>query len=1142
MSKFRLYDIARELNITNKELMERLPGLGIEAKSHSSTIDGDEYARVKGALGAPKAKPTENTIKRPETAEADGESVLDADGNPLARKRRRRKRGSGSGGAVTEADGVKKDEPDSAPNQRRPLPEGVTRDAQGRLRRPDGTIIPPRPLPEGVTRDAQGRLVRPDGTIIPQRRPLPEGVTRDAQGRLVRPDGTIIQPRPLPEGVTRDAQGRLVRPDGTILQPRPLPEGVTRDAQGKLVRPDGTMLQPRPLPEGVTRDAQGRLVRPDGTIIPPRTGGDRPRRPLPEGVTRDAQGRLIGPDGVPLPPRPINERSERLSGERPSGDRPRRPLPEGVTRDAQGRLIGPDGAPLPPRPPRPDGERRDRPPRPDGQYGDRPPRPAGQYGDRPPRPAGQYGDRPPRPAGQYGDRPPRPAGQYGDRPSRPAGQYGDRPPRPAGQYGDRPSRPAGQYGDRPPRPAGQYGDRPPRPDGARPGFAPRPAGPGGGGRFGRPGGAAGHDKTSAKAAPAPDKSERQQNLEAKKTHKKDRPIVDKEAAAKGAKSVKGVKPAPKTSGRPAPRQAVVSLEPKTITIPSVLTLKELAEKMGISGAELVKALIKKGQMIGINNEIPYSLAADIALNYNVIAEEQVEIDIFEDTFGEAPEDESLKIMRPPVVVVMGHVDHGKTSLLDAIRDAAVTKAEHGGITQHIGAYQTSINNKPITFLDTPGHEAFTAMRMRGAQVTDIAVLVVAADDGVMPQTIEAISHAKEAGVEIIVAINKIDKPSANPDRVKQELTEYGLVTEEWGGETICAPVSAKMREGIDHLLEMIILVAEMKELKANPDKRARGVIIEAHLDRGRGPVATVLVQEGTLEVGDHIVSGATYGRVRALIDATGKRVKKAGPSTPVEILGLPDVPGAGDMFYVAKDEKQARMVADTTYAKSRYEMNKNVQKVSLGDLFNQIQAGKVKELNVIIKADVQGSVEALRTSLEKLSNEQVKIKTILGNVGAVTESDVSLASASNAIIIGFNVRPEAAAKAMAEEQNVDIRMYRVIYSAIEDIEHAMKGLLDPVFEERVLGKAEIRQIFKASGIGNIGGSYILDGKFIRNASVRIIRDGIVVFEGGLESLRRFKDDVREVNAGYECGLVFHRFNDIKTGDIVEAFVMEEIKR
>ena len=548
-------------------------------------------------------------------------------------------------------------------------------------------------------------------------------------------------------------------------------------------------------------------------------------------------------------------------------------------------------------------------------------------------------------------------------------------------------------------------------------------------------------------------------------------------------------------------------------------------------------------MLNINATLDFDTAAAIAEDYNVILEQEEEKDILETVFAEEEDDEKDLKERPPVVVVMGHVDHGKTSLLDAIRHSNVTKGEAGGITQHIGAYTVQIDGKPITFLDTPGHEAFTAMRMRGAQITDIAILVVAADDGVMPQTVEAINHAKAAGVEIIVAINKMDKPSANPDRVKQELVEYGLVAEDWGGQTICVPVSAVTKDGLDSLLEMIILVAEMKELKANPNKNARGTIVEAQLDKGRGPVATVLVQNGTLQVGDPIVAGAAYGKIRAMTDDKGRRVKKAGPSTPVEILGLSEVPSAGDSFYVAENDKQARQVAESIIAKNRENMIKETpQKVSLDDLFSQIQSGNMKELNIVVKADVQGSVEAVRQSLERLSNEEVRVRIIHGGVGAITESDVMLASASNAIIIGFNVRPEPAAKAFADEEKVDVRLYRVIYNAIEDITAAMKGLLDPVFEEQVLGHAEVRQLFKASGVGTIAGSYVKDGKFVRNCQVRIIRDGIVVYEGDLESLKRFKDDVKEVAAGYECGLVFKKFNDVKEGDWIEAYTMVEVPR
>jgi len=595
--------------------------------------------------------------------------------------------------------------------------------------------------------------------------------------------------------------------------------------------------------------------------------------------------------------------------------------------------------------------------------------------------------------------------------------------------------------------------------------------------------------------------------------------------------------------RPTAKAPTKPEEPKVIQVPAVLTLKELAELMNKQGAELVKALFKKGEMININQEITFEKAEEIAIEYDILVEQKIEIDILEEVFAEGEEDASLLVERPPVVVVMGHVDHGKTSLLDAIRKTDVVVGEQGGITQHIGACTVNAKDRAITFLDTPGHEAFTAMRMRGAQVTDIAVLVVAADDGVMPQTVEAISHAKAAGVEIIVAINKIDKPSANPDRVLQELTEHELVSEDWGGDTICVPVSAHTKEGIDNLLDMILLVTDMKEYKANPNKNARGTVIEAQLDKGRGPVATVLVKSGTLQVGQPIVAGTAHGRIRAMINDKGQKVTTAGPSMPVEILGLTSVPTSGDLFFVASSEKEARYVAEHIIAKNRVKMLEDTpQKVSLDDLFNQIQAGKMKELNLIIKADVGGSVEAVKASLEKLSNEEVRIRTIFGGVGAITESDVNLAAASNAIIIGFNVRPENTAKSVADEQQVDLRLYRIIYNAIDDIKAAMVGMLDPIFEEKVIGHAEVRQIFKASGIGTIAGSYVLDGKITRNAQVRLLRDNIVIYEGTLDTLRRFKDDAKEVLTNYECGIVLSKFNDIKEGDIVEAFVMEEIKR
>ena len=584
-------------------------------------------------------------------------------------------------------------------------------------------------------------------------------------------------------------------------------------------------------------------------------------------------------------------------------------------------------------------------------------------------------------------------------------------------------------------------------------------------------------------------------------------------------------------------------EIKTITLPETMTIKELADAMKIQASAIIKKLFLAGVMVTVNQEIDFEKAEEIALEFNCIAEKEEKVDVIEELLHEEEEDESTMVSRPPVVCVMGHVDHGKTSLLDAIRNTHVIAKEAGGITQHIGAYVVDINGQKITFLDTPGHEAFTAMRMRGANATDIAILVVAADDGVMPQTVEAINHAKAAGTEIIVAINKIDKPSANIDRVKQELSEYELIPEDWGGSTIFVPVSAHTHEGIDTLLEMILLTAEVSELKANPNRAARGLIIEAELDKGKGPVATVLVQKGTLHVGDPVACGSSYGKVRAMMDDKGRRVKEAGPSTPVEILGLSDVPNAGEIFVACENDKEARNFAETFVSEGRERLLEETKaRMSLDDLFSQIQAGDLKELNIIVKADVQGSVEAVKQSLLKLSNDEVVVKIIHGGVGAINESDVSLASASNAIIIGFNVRPDATAKATAEREGVDVRLYRVIYDAIADVEAAMKGMLDPIFEEKVIGHAEVRQLFKASGVGTIAGSYVLDGTFQRGCSVRITREGTQIFEGPLASLKRFKDDVKEVRAGYECGLVFEKFNDVHELDQVEAYIMVEVPR
>ncbi|MCR5322375.1 MAG: translation initiation factor IF-2 [Lachnospiraceae bacterium] len=595
--------------------------------------------------------------------------------------------------------------------------------------------------------------------------------------------------------------------------------------------------------------------------------------------------------------------------------------------------------------------------------------------------------------------------------------------------------------------------------------------------------------------------------------------------------------------KPVAKPQVVEEDIKTITVPEVISIKDLADKMKQNASAIVKKLFMGGKIVNVNSEITFEEAENIALDYDIICEKEVKVNMVEELLKETEEDPDTLVTRPPVVCVMGHVDHGKTSLLDAIRKTNVTAREAGGITQHIGAYMVEISGRKITFLDTPGHEAFTSMRMRGAKSTDIAILVVAADDGVMPQTVEAINHAKAANVSIIVAVNKIDKPGANIERVKQELTEHGLVAEDWGGDTVFVPVSAKTGEGIENLLEMVLLTADVLELKANPDRRARGIVIEAQLDKGRGPVATVLIQKGTLNVGDNVAIGAAHGKVRAMIDDNGRKVKTATPSTPVEILGLNAVPQAGEVILAVADEKEARTIAEAFIAQSKEELIAETKaRLSLDGLFSQIQAGEVKELNIIIKADVMGSVEAVKQSLLKLSNEEVVVRVIHGGVGNINESDVTLASASNAIIIGFNVKPDNTAKDIAEHEKIDIKLYKVIYDAINDVEAAMKGMLKPIYEEKVIGHAEIRQLFKASVVGVIAGSYVLDGKIVRGCKARIRRNDELIFEGNLASLKRFKDDVKEVAAGYECGLVFEKFSDLAELDQAEFYVMEEVPR
>ena len=803
-----------------------------------------------------------------------------------------------------------------------------------------------------------------------------------------------------------------------------------------------------------------------------------------------------------------------------------------------------------------------------GQKPARVSRPARPKSDRPQgdRPARAQGDRPAvsaqsaqsRPAGGNAGRTQNKEGRpQGDRPARPQNRDG----RPAGNntgrpQGDRPARPSGERnGERGSfsRGNGNGNGRPARPDrGPRPfnkdedSSTRRPSSDGRRGQRGADGRKSAGADTIDLGIKKPGRDTGRKEKDKTKDDRRDNKFSDdRRSGNRPNQGHRQQSRIPKALQKPVnkPKQEAPKEVVKEITLPEKMTVRELAEKMKMQPSVIVKKLFMEGIMVTVNHEIDFEKAQEIALDYDIIAEPEEKVDVIEELLREEEEDESSLVPRPPVVCVMGHVDHGKTSLLDCIRHTNVTDREAGGITQHIGAYTVSVNGQKITFLDTPGHEAFTAMRMRGANATDIAILVVAADDGVMPQTIEAINHAKAAGVEIIVAINKIDKPGANVERVKQELSEYELIPEDWGGSTVFVPVSAKTHEGISDLLEMILLTSEVLELKANPKRRARGLVIEAQLDKGKGPVATILVQKGMLRVGDSIAAGACSGKVRAMMDDKGRRVKEAGPSTPVEILGLSDVPNAGEILVATETDKEAKNFAATFISENKKSLLEETKtKMSLDDLFSQIQEGNLKELGIIVKADVQGSVEAVKQSLVKLSNDEVVVRVIHGGVGAINESDVTLASASNAIIIGFNVRPDATAKSTAEQEGVDIRLYRVIYQAIEDVEAAMKGMLEPIYEEKVIGHAEVRQLFKASGVGTIAGSYVLDGVFQRGCKVRITREGTQIFEGALASLKRFKDDVKEVRSGYECGLVFEGFNDLQELDQVEAYIMVEVPR
>ena len=804
-----------------------------------------------------------------------------------------------------------------------------------------------------------------------------------------------------------------------------------------------------------------------------------------------------------------NRRNEKPI-DRPQGIRPLE-RPQGAIRPSDRVNAKPD---------KPQGERPQR--NNDRPYGDR------NQGDRPQRNGNRpYGDKP------QGDRPQRNNDRpysdrnQGDRPQRNGDRpYGDR------NQGDRPQR----NNDRPGRNGGRFNDKF---QGGKPEFNKDDNGSRPQRNNDRPGRRDDRNSGAFDGADALKDREAkdQRNRDRENNRKKNNDFRDKTEKLENTKALE------KNLLNKKKKEEADEDVIKTLILPDTLTIKELADKMKVQPTALVKNLFLKGQIVTINQDIDFATAEEIALEYNCICEHEVKVDVIAELLKDEEDPEDTLVPRPPVVCVMGHVDHGKTSLLDAIRSSKITENEAGGITQHIGAYTVDVNGQSVTFLDTPGHEAFTAMRLRGAKSTDIAILVVAADDGVMPQTVEAINHAKAAGIDIVVAVNKIDKPSANVERVKQELTEYELIAEDWGGSTIFCPVSAHTGEGIDNLLEMLLLTAEMRELKANPNRKARGLVIEAKLDKGRGPVATILVQKGTLHVGDFIAVGPCHGKVRAMIDDKGRRISEAGPSTPVEIIGLNDVPNAGDIFISPKTDKEAKAFAETFIAEGKNRLVEETKaKMSLEDLFSQIQAGNLKELDIIVKADVQGSVEAVKQSLVKLSNDEVIVKVIHAGVGAINESDVILASASNAIIIGFNVRPDNQARDIAERENVDLRLYRVIYQAIEDVEAAMKGMLDPKYEEKVIGTVEVRQTYKASVIGTIAGSYVLDGMVTKNSSVRVTRGDDLIYDGPIASLKRFKDDVKEVKAGYECGIVLEKFNDIKEGDMMEVYTMVEIPR
>ena len=1203
MAKMKIYELKNEINeitkghIESKDILDYLENSFGVKKSHSSNLEDNEVQVVKNhfvrAVQAQAAKPASASSKARSTAsagasKAQSEQAATGATQGQSTSREQAAQSQAQAASVNSRAATSGEKPSGQQGMTRSVGQGQKLDIsqqQNEMRQgqPSKIVSGQRPIQDKGHTDVHTQSVSAQTAQTGQQGVRPaggqSGMKQGQQG--YQGQGSAGQHGNASQGYQSSMnKGRT----GDNTQGQRAAQGVNTQ-QGQ--RPAGDNAQ------GYQGQQTGYGQRTQGNGYQRQQGGDGNRPQGGNGYQRQQGGDGNRPQGSGYQgnrPQGSGYQGNRPQGEGYQGQQGgdgNRPQGSGYQRQQGGDGNRPQGSGYQGNRPQGSGYQGNR-PQGSGYQGNRP-QGSGYQGNRPQGEGyqGQQGGDGNRPQGSgYQGNRPQGSGYQGNRPQG-SGYQGNRP-QGSGYQGNRPQG-SGYQGNRPQGEGyqgqqGGYGNR--SQGGARPGGAGGQQGRGGyGGQGGysrpngggqRPGnfnprgfedmGKDDDDKPSYNSRPAGKKApgrsgERksfdQQILDQKvaekndNSNKRNRDRINKEKSYKdrvvigrddGDEEIKKIIPKKGQFIQPKPVQ-VVEEEIKVISIPEVLTIKELAEKMKKPSAALIKKLFLAGKIVTLNQEITFEEAEEIALDYEIIAEKEVKVNEVEELLKEDEEDPSTMEKRPPVVCVMGHVDHGKTSLLDAIRETNVTSREAGGITQHIGAYVVEINNEKITFLDTPGHEAFTAMRMRGAKSTDIAILVVAADDGVMPQTVEAINHAKAAGVQIIVAINKIDKPSANIERVKQELTEYELIAEDWGGDTIFVPVSAHTKEGISQLLEMILLTAEMMELKANPNRNARGIVVEAELDKGRGPVATILVQKGTLRVGDNVAVGSAFGKVRAMNDDKGRRVKEATPSTPVEILGLNEVPDAGETLLATTNEKEARTIANAYLSQSKEKLLADTKaKLSLDGLFSQIQAGNIKDLNLIIKADVQGSYEAMKQSLLKLSNNEVAVRILHGGVGAINESDVILASTSNAIIIGFNVKPDNAAKETADREKVDVKLYRVIYNAINDIEAAMKGMLDPVFEERIIGHAEIRMTFKASGVGTIAGSYVLDGKVVRGSKARIYRDNALIYDGTLASLKRFQDDVKEVATGYECGLVFEKFNDVKEGDKVELYIMAEVPR